>query len=230
MSIADNTIGGSAPKNTVTKLPTPYQNFIHKSRYARWSEDLGRRENWDETVQRYVDFMCDVQCEGLVPRSTKEELRSAILNLEVMPSMRAFMTAGKALQRDHVAGYNCAYIAVDDVRAFDEILYILMCGTGVGYSVEAAFVNKLPAIPEEFYETDTTIVVRDSKIGWAAGFRELVSLLYAGQVASRPLAGAPVVRRPSTSFSTLRSTPSRRRRADSCGQLRQATLSVRWLR
>ena len=184
MSITNNTTGESAPKNNATKLPTPYQNFIHKSRYARWREDLGRRESWDETVQRYVDFMCDVQCEGLVPRSMKEQLRDSILNLDVMPSMRALMTAGKALQRDHVAGYNCAYVAVDDVRAFDEILYILMCGTGVGYSVEAAFVNKLPTIPEEFYETDTTIVVRDSKIGWAAGFRELISLLYAGQVPS----------------------------------------------
>jgi ribonucleoside-diphosphate reductase alpha chain len=184
MSIADNAVGKDTKKELRTKLPTPYQNFIHKSRYARWSEELGRRENWDETVDRYIDFMCDAQCDGLVPGDIKKQLRDAIVGLDVMPSMRALMTAGKALQRDHVAGYNCAYVAIDDVRAFDEILYILMCGTGVGYSVEGIFVNQLPSIAEEFHETDTTIVVRDSKIGWAAGFRELVSLLYAGLIPS----------------------------------------------
>ena len=158
-----------------------YQQYIHKSRYARWREEDNRRETWEETVQRYVDFWLKRE---QINKATAKTLFDAIYNLEVMPSMRCLMTAGEALDRDNMAGFNCSYIAVDHVRAFDEILYVLMCGTGVGFSVERQSVNKLPEVAEEFNETDTTIVVQDSKIGWAKAFRELVSLLYSGQIPS----------------------------------------------
>jgi len=153
-----------------------YQSFIHKSRYARYLDDEGRRETWDETVDRYVSFWS----EQLTPKEL-QDLAESIYSLQVMPSMRALMTAGEALNRDHVAGYNCAYLAVDHVRAFDETLYILMCGTGVGYSVERQYVNQLPEVAEEIHDSDTIITVSDSKIGWASAYRELVSLLYAGK-------------------------------------------------
>ena len=158
-----------------------YQQYIHKSRYARWREEDNRRETWEETVQRYVDFWL---ARGQINKATANTLFDSIYNLEVMPSMRCLMTAGKALDRDNMAGFNCSYVALDHVRAFDEILYVLMCGTGVGFSVERQSVNKLPEVAEEFNETDTTIIVKDSKIGWAKAFRELVSLLYSGQVPS----------------------------------------------
>ena len=158
-----------------------YQQYIHKSRYARWREDDNRRETWAETVQRYVDFWYD---RGQIDLATSDRIYDAIYNLDVMPSMRCLMTAGEALDRDNMAGFNCSYVAVDHPRVFDEILYVLMCGTGVGFSVERQSVNKLPEVAEEFNETDTTIHVSDSKIGWAKAFRELVSLLYTGQVPS----------------------------------------------
>ena len=158
-----------------------YQQYIHKSRYARWLDEENRRETWDETVRRYTDFWVG---RGQIDYTTSEMLYQAIYNMEVMPSMRCLMTAGKALERDNMAGFNCSYIAVDNVRAFDEILYVLMCGTGVGFSVERQFVNKLPNVSEEFHETETTIIVKDSKIGWAKAFRELLSLLYSGQIPS----------------------------------------------
>ena len=158
-----------------------YQQYIHKSRYARWREDDNRRETWKETVQRYIEFW--VKRDQLEPELANE-LFHAIYNLEVMPSMRCLMTAGEALDRDNMAGFNCSYIAVDNQRVFDEILYVLMCGTGVGFSVERQSVAKLPTIEDEFYETETTIHVQDSKIGWAKAFRELVSLLYSGQIPS----------------------------------------------
>tara|TARA_R100000951_G_scaffold18846_2_gene15494 strand:- start:279 stop:2162 length:1884 start_codon:yes stop_codon:yes gene_type:complete len=158
-----------------------YQQYIHKSRYARWREDDNRRETWKETVQRYIEFW--VKRDQLEPELANE-LFHAIHNLEVMPSMRCLMTAGEALDRDNMAGFNCSYIAVDNQRVFDEILYVLMCGTGVGFSVERQSVAKLPTIEDDFYETETTIHVQDSKIGWAKAFRELVSLLYSGQVPS----------------------------------------------
>jgi len=164
---------------TMSELPTPYQQYIHVSRYSRYRDDLGRRETWSETVDRLVDYWANrVDLDD----STVTELRDAILNLKVMPSMRSMMTAGKALDRDHVAGYNCAFVAIDDPRAFDEIMYVLLCGTGMGFSVERQYITKLPEVAEEFHETDTTIVVADSKIGWASAFRELVSLLYSGKV------------------------------------------------
>ena len=166
-------------------LPTEYQQYIHLSRYARWLEDKGRRETWGETVERFMDFITKHLAENFDSPVTQKDLKrihEAILNLEVMPSMRALMTSGPALERDHIAGYNCAYIECNRLRAFDEILYILMCGTGVGFSVERQHVQRLPSVPETMESTDTTIVVQDSKVGWAKALRELVSLLYAGQV------------------------------------------------
>lgn len=154
-----------------------YQRYIHASRYARYLPDKKRRETWEETVERYCDFFA-----AKYPDFPKEELFNAIVKMEVMPSMRALMTAGKALDRDNVAGYNCSYVPIDDPRAFDETLYILMCGTGVGFSVERQFISKLPVVAEDFHDTDSIIHVRDSKIGWATAFRELVALLYSGKV------------------------------------------------
>jgi ribonucleoside-triphosphate reductase (thioredoxin) len=165
----------------MTKLPSIYQEFIHISRYARYNDVLQRRETWEETVDRYINYF-----KGKTSNSKKipwEELRSSILNLEVMPSMRCLMTAGEALDKDQVAGYNCSYIAVDNQKAFDEIMYILMCGTGVGFSVESRYTNKLPEVPDEIHESDSTIVFKDSKLGWASGYREFLSLLYSGKVA-----------------------------------------------
>lgn len=166
-------------------LPTPYQQFIHLSRYSRWLPDQNRRETWEETVNRYFNFFDEHLKENnkfKLPKETREELRQAVLNLEILPSMRALMTAGEALKRDNIAGYNCSYAHINRVRAFDEILYVLMCGTGVGFSVERQFVDKLPTIAEEFSDTDTTIIVADSKQGWAKAYRELVSLLIVGQI------------------------------------------------
>ena len=156
-----------------------YQQFIHKSRYARWLPEEGRRERWDETVNRYVDFWKD---RGQINDKEALKLFNAIFNLEVMPSMRCMMTAGEALNKDNVAGFNCSYLHIDSPRSFDELMYVLMCGTGVGFSVERNFINKLPVVAETFHKTDSVIVVSDSKIGWASAFRELISLLYAGKI------------------------------------------------
>lgn len=155
-----------------------FQKFIHISRYARWRDDEKRRETWEETVTRFCDFFRDKHPDHF----PYDLVKSAIVNMEVMPSMRALMTAGEALDRDNVAGYNCSFVAVDDPRVFDEIMYILMCGTGVGFSVERKATEQLPLIPEELYDTDTTIVVPDSRIGWASSFRELIALLYSGKI------------------------------------------------
>jgi ribonucleoside-triphosphate reductase len=157
-----------------------YQTFIHKSRYARWRDAENRRETWDETVTRLVDYYEHQTVEW--PKGTYKELFNAILDMEVMPSMRAMMTAGPALDRCNVGAYNCAYLPVDSPRSFDEAMYILMCGTGVGYSVEEKYVSQLPRITEDFSDTDTVIVVADSKEGWAKSFREIITLLIAGQV------------------------------------------------
>jgi len=161
---------------------TPYQQFIHMSRYSRWIEEKGRRETWDETVDRYINFMCDIQCEGKIPQEVRKELRDAIYNLEIMPSMRAMMTAGPALERDNVAAFNCSYLPIDNPKAFDELMYVLMCGAGVGFSVERQIITKLPKIAESVKPSDTTIVVKDSKIGWAQAYGELISLLYSGRI------------------------------------------------
>lgn len=159
-----------------------YSQFIALSRYARWLEDKNRRETWDETVDRYINFFKKKFKDKKITDKQYNELREAILNLKVMPSMRALMTAGDALEKSNVAGFNCSYIAVDHPRAFDETMYILMCGTGLGFSVERQYINKLPEVAEEFYHSETTIKVGDSKKGWAKAFRELISLLYSGQI------------------------------------------------
>jgi ribonucleoside-diphosphate reductase alpha chain len=156
-----------------------YQQFIHKSRYARWIPEASRRETWDETVNRYVDFWKD---RGQINEKVALQLFNAIYNLEVMPSMRCMMTAGEALDKDNVAGYNCSYLHIDSPRSFDELMYVLMCGTGVGFSVERNYINKLPEVAESFHKTESVIVVSDSKIGWASAFRELIAMLYAGKI------------------------------------------------
>ena len=156
-----------------------YQQFIHKSRYARWLPEEGRRESWAETVNRYVEFWVE---RGQIDMVTGTELFNAIYNLEVMPSMRCMMTAGPALAKDNVAGFNCSYLAIDSPRSFDELMYVLMCGTGVGFSVERNFITKLPVVAETFHKTDSVIVVSDSKVGWASAFRELIAMLYAGKI------------------------------------------------
>jgi ribonucleoside-triphosphate reductase (thioredoxin) len=156
-----------------------YQQYIHKSRYARYLDDEGRRETWDETVNRYIDFFVE---RGSIDQGQAFELFNAIRDMQVMPSMRCIMTAGTALKRDNVAAFNCSYLPIDSPRSFDELMYILMCGTGVGFSVERDYVNQLPVVADSFHDTKTTVVVSDSKVGWASAFRELISLLYAGKV------------------------------------------------
>lgn len=180
-------------------LPTDYQKYIHLSRYSRWLPNLNRRENWEETVQRYFDFfeehLKEKHNHDIAPY--KKELQDAILSLKVMPSMRCLMTAGEALKRENVAGFNCSYTAIDNQKAFDEILYILMNGVGVGFSVETKYIENLPVVSDTFYETESTIVVADSKLGWAKALRELIMFLYNGQIPKwdvskvRP-AGAPL--------------------------------------
>ena len=165
-----------------------YSQFIALSRYARWLDDKNRRETWEETVDRYIQFFKNhinnfvkVEKNKLTDKEW-EELRNGILYLEVMPSMRSLMTAGAALNKSHIAGYNCSYIAIDHPRCFDEAMYILLNGTGVGFSVERQFISKLPEVAEEFHPTETTIKVGDSKKGWAKAFRELLAMLWVGQI------------------------------------------------
>mgnify|MGYP000281662224 FL=1 len=156
-----------------------YQSFIHKSRYARWLESEGRRETWEETCSRYINFFKERE---QINDEEGQEIWEGIHALEVMPSMRCMMTAGEALKRDNVAGFNCSYLHIDHPRAFDELMYVLMCGTGVGFSVERNFIAKLPEVAETFHKTSSTIVVSDSKLGWASAFRELIAMLYAGKL------------------------------------------------
>ena len=160
-----------------------YQSYIHKSRYARFLPEKNRREHWNETVARYIAYMKDHLKNNYNYNSeeTFKELYDAIHNMEIMPSMRAMMTAGPALERDNTAGYNCSYLPIDDPKAFDEAMFILMCGTGVGFSVERQYINKLPEIPEKIYNSDTIITVKDSKEGWAKALRMLIALLYSGE-------------------------------------------------
>lgn len=169
----------------MTSNMTPYQTYIAKSRYARFLDDKGRREHWNETVARYFDFMqkhLKDKHDYTLSSELRNELESAVVNLEVVPSMRSIMTAGEALERQNIAGYNCSYLPIDDPKAFDEAMYILLCGTGVGFSVEQKYVKRLPEIPEKLYESETTIHVKDSKEGWAKSLRQLIALLYAGEV------------------------------------------------
>jgi ribonucleoside-diphosphate reductase alpha chain len=166
-------------------IQNPYENFIALSRYARWIEKENRRETWQETVDRYFDFMIIQLREkhGYIPNDKDlKDLREAVFNRNVMPSMRSVMTAGPALERENVSGYNCAFLPVDNARSFDEAMYILMCGTGVGFSVEYKYINKLPSLPETLEKSNTVIAVGDSKEGWAKAYRELLGLLWAGQI------------------------------------------------
>ena len=181
-------------------LPTQYQQYIHKSRYARWLYDENRRETWGETVSRYFNFFEEYLKENngyTLDQKVKAKLEESVLSLQTMPSMRCLMTAGEALKRENVAGYNCSYVAVDNPRSFDEILYILMNGTGVGFSVESKSVEQMPIVNDDFHPSDTTIAVADSKLGWAKALKELIQLLYSGQIPRwdmskvRP-AGAPL--------------------------------------
>lgn len=158
-----------------------YQQYIHKSRYARYIPEKNRREHWEETVDRYCDFIFG-QTKADLGDGLKKEIRTAIINMEVMPSMRALMTAGAALARDNTAGYNCSYLPVDDPKAFDEAMFILLCGTGVGFSVERQFIQKLPEVPDHLFESETLIHVKDSKEGWAKAFRQLLALLWSGEI------------------------------------------------
>jgi len=171
---------------TNNHLPTLYQHYIYLSRYSRWLDDEGRRETWTETVSRYFNFMQEhlIENNNFNSADIRGELEEAVLNLSIMPSMRALMTSGPALKRENIAGFNCAFVAVDSPRAFDEILYVLMNGTGVGFSVEEKSVRLLPIVADEFHSTETKIVVEDSKIGWAKAFKQLISLLYAGEIPS----------------------------------------------
>jgi ribonucleoside-triphosphate reductase len=174
------------------RLPSDYQNFIHLSKYARFREELGRRETWQETVERYTNFFAKYITENHIkiegsPKQKEfldelEKAKLAILKLKVGPSMRALKAAGPALEKHHVAGYNCAFLPIDHPHAFDEILYISCCGTGIGFSVEAKHINKLPEIPAELYPTNTEVYVADSKMGWATALREIISLMYAGKM------------------------------------------------
>ena len=167
------------------QLPTDYQNFIALSRYARWKENEQRRETWSETVTRYFDYMeghLGANFSYKLPDSLRGELEEAVLSQAIMPSMRALMTSGPALDRCHVGGYNCSYVPVDSPRAFDETMYILMCGTGVGFSVERHCIEKLPIVNEDFHHTDTVIKVGDSRPGWAKSLKELIAMLYTGQI------------------------------------------------
>jgi ribonucleoside-triphosphate reductase len=157
-----------------------YKTFIHKSRYARFLEDLGRRETWSETVERVISFWKERVNNNIISDAEFQELNDAIYNHEVMPSMRAMWSAGKALEQNNFRGYNCSFTAVDHIRCFDEILYILMAGTGVGFSAESKYVNKLPIINDNFTITDRVISIEDSAEGWAKGLRKLIAELYLG--------------------------------------------------
>lgn len=158
-----------------------YGDFIHKSRYARYIDEEQRRESWEETVDRYINFMMSKTQSASIPTDIWSKLKKAIVDKQVMPSMRALMTAGPALERDNTCGYNCSYLVADDPKAFDEAMFILMCGTGVGFSVERQYVSKLPEIPGTIYDSETCIKVHDSKEGWSKAFRMLIAMLYAGE-------------------------------------------------
>ena len=181
-----------------------YQQYIHKSRYARYLPEEKRRESWEETVLRYLDFW--VAQRKLTEKEAKD-LFKPIHDMEVMPSMRALMTAGEALSRDNVAGFNCAYLPMDHPKAFDEMMYVLMCGTGVGFSVERQYIQKLPEVAEELHATDTVIHVSDSKIGWAKAYRELIAMLFTGQIPKWDVSGVRAAGEPLKTFGGRASGP-----------------------
>jgi len=181
-----------------------YQQYIHKSRYARYIPEEQRRETWEETVNRYLDFWVS---KGKLTEKEALDLYVPVHDLGVMPSMRALMTAGEALDRDNVAGFNCSYLPIDHPKAFDEMMYILMCGTGVGFSVERQYISKLPEVAEEFHDTDTVIHVADSKIGWAKAYRELIAMLFSGQVPKWDVSGVRAAGAPLKTFGGRASGP-----------------------
>ena len=181
-----------------------YQQYIHKSRYARYIPEEQRRETWEETVNRYLDFWVS---KGKLTEKEALDLYMPVHDLGVMPSMRALMTAGEALDRDNVAGFNCSYLPIDHPKAFDEMMYILMCGTGVGFSVERQYISKLPEVAEEFHDTDTVIHVADSKIGWAKAYRELIAMLFSGQVPKWDVSGVRAAGAPLKTFGGRASGP-----------------------
>lgn len=163
-------------------LENDYRSFIHTSRYARWVDAENRRETWEETINRYIDNVVKPKWPTTAWAGIVDDLRFALLNCEVAPSMRALMTAGPALERDNTAGYNCAFMPVDDPKSFDEAMFILLCGTGVGFSVERQYISKLPEVPEQLFQSDDVIVVKDSKEGWAKSLRKMIAMLYAGEI------------------------------------------------
>ena len=188
-------------------LRTSCQEFIHFSRYSRWLPEKKRRETWDETIKRYFDFFQEhlkETCNYTLKPELREELEDAVLNLRVMPSMRCLMTAGEALKRENIAGYNCSYVAVSRVQAFDEILYVLMNGTGVGFSVERQYITQLPPVAEEFHPCDTVITIADSKLGWARAYKELLGLLWIGQIPKWDLSKVRPAGAPPVSYTHLR--------------------------
>jgi len=181
-----------------------YQQYIHKSRYARYLPEEQRRESWSETVNRYLNFWQDKE---YITSKEAQDIYKQIHDLQVMPSMRALMTAGAALDKDNVAGFNCSYLPIDHPKAFDEMMYVLMCGTGVGFSVERQYINKLPEVAEKLYDTDTVIFVADSKIGWAKAFRELIAMLYSGQIPKWDVSGVRSSGQPLKTFGGRASGP-----------------------
>jgi len=181
-----------------------YQQYIHKSRYARYLPEEQRRESWEETVNRYLDFWVS---QDKLKKHEAQDIFTQIQTLNVMPSMRALMTAGEALHRDNVAGFNCSYLPIDHPKAFDEMMYVLMCGTGVGFSVERQYISKLPEVAEKFHDTDTVIHVADSKIGWAKAYRELIAMLYTGQVPKHDVSGVRLAGSPLKTFGGRASGP-----------------------
>lgn len=181
-----------------------YQQYIHKSRYARYLPEEQRRESWSETVNRYLNFWQDKE---YITSKEAQDIYKQIYDLQVMPSMRALMTAGAALDKDNVAGFNCSYLPIDHPKAFDEMMYVLMCGTGVGFSVERQYINKLPEVAEKLYDTDTVIFVADSKIGWAKAFRELIAMLYSGQIPKWDVSGVRSSGQPLKTFGGRASGP-----------------------
>jgi len=181
-----------------------YQQYIHKSRYARYLPEEQRRESWEETVNRYLDFWVS---QDKLKKHEAQDIFTQIQTLNVMPSMRALMTAGEALHRDNAAGFNCSYLPIDHPKAFDEMMYVLMCGTGVGFSVERQYISKLPEVAEKFHDTDTVIHVADSKIGWAKAYRELIAMLYTGQVPKHDVSGVRLAGAPLKTFGGRASGP-----------------------
>lgn len=170
------------PSSSVGPSMGPYETYIAKSRYAKFLDSAKRRETWEETVDRYVSFVFDATPAIRDDADLRAEIRRAIADREVMPSMRAMMTAGKAAENDNTCLYNCSYLPVDDPKAFDEAMYVLLCGTGVGFSVESRYVSKLPDVPDALYPSDHVVNVPDSRVGWAKALRSVIALLYAGEI------------------------------------------------